>query len=492
MTDSTRPDLQDRYGLFIDGTWTPGSDRVLPAVDPSTGQTFSTIADASAADVGAAVAAAAKAFGRWGTSPWGKRAATLEAIADRIAEHAAHLAAVESLDAGKPIRQSRTWDLPVAVESFRYFAAAARTQRNDLTAPARAALNLEIREPLGPVAQIIPWNGSVLMLGWKLAPALAAGCTVVVKPSEQASVAALETVRLIADLLPPGVVNIVTGGAEAGQALTSHPDIARISFTGSGAVGKQVMAAAADTITPVTLELGGKSPTIVLPDADLDAAVGGAVTSIVPNQGQMCVAGSRLLLHEDVAEPFLAKLTERLGTLRFGPALDENTDMGPLISAAHAERVDGFRKRALEAGGRAIVAVEPSAALREGGGFFGALAAIEVPTDAELARHEVFGPLLAVARWSDESELLDIAASTGFALGAGVWGSDLNTIMRLVRSLRSGTVWVNDFGSLPAGSAFGGVDASGFGRDNALETMRDYQYSKSVVFNLRGKPLPLY
>jgi aldehyde dehydrogenase (NAD+) len=330
----------------------------------------------------------------------------------------------------------------------------------------------------------------VLMLGWKLAPALAAGCTVVLKPSEQASVAALETVRLIGELLPPGVLNLVTGGPEAGRALTSHPDIARISFTGSGAVGRDVMTAAAATTTPVTLELGGKSPSIVLPDADLDAAVAGAVTAIAPNQGQMCVAGSRLLLHDSIADEFLAALRERMSGLTIGPALDEASDMGPLISAAHAQRVEGFRRRALDAGGREIVAVEPAADLPDG--FYGALSVIEVPGDAELAHREVFGPLQAVTRWKDEAELLELAGSTGYALGASVWGSDLTGIMRLVRSLRSGTVWVNDFGTLPVGSPFGGVDASGFGRDNSLETLRDYQYTKSVVLNLRGKPLPLY
>ncbi|NWJ71052.1 aldehyde dehydrogenase [Pseudonocardia sp. ICBG1122] len=486
------PDVQDRYGLFIGGRWTPGNGRVLDAVDPSTGRVFSSIADADAADVGAAVDAARAAFEKWGATAWGKRAAALEAIAVRLAERADHLAAVEALDAGKPVRQARRWDLPTAAESFRYFAAAARTQKDSLTAPARSALQLEIREPLGPVALIIPWNGSVLMLGWKVAPALAAGCTVVVKPSEQASVAALETVRVIADLLPPGVLNLVTGGPAAGAALTSHPDIARISFTGSGDVGRRVMAAAADTITPVTLELGGKSPTIVLPDADVASAVGGAVTSIVPNQGQMCVAGSRLLVHDDVADAYVDALREQLATLRFGLALDPVTDMGPLISAAQADRVDGFRKRALTAGGRELAAAEPPPALRVGGGFFGTLSVIEVAADAELFCEEVFGPLLAVTRWRDEADLLALAGGTDYALGASIWGEDLNGIMRLVRSLRSGTVWVNDLGSLPAGSPFGGVDSSGFGRDNCLETMRDYQYTKSVVLNLRGKPLPLY
>ncbi len=487
-----RPSTRERYGLFIGGEWVSGSGSMIDAVDPSTGRVFAQIVNASPADVERAVAAATQAFGGWGRSAWGKRAAVLDAIADRVAERADHLAAVESLDAGKPIRQSRSWDLPVAVESFRYFASAARLQTGEVTTPATSALNLQIREPLGPVAQIVPWNGSVLMLGWKLAPALAAGCTVVVKPSEQASVAALELVAAIADLLPPGVVNIITGDATAGEALTSSPGIKRISFTGSGAVAQHVLRAAAPNITPVTLELGGKSPNIIMPDADLDSAVAGACLAIVPNQGQMCVAGSRLMIHDSVFDDFVGRLSARMAELSFGDALDRGTDMGPLISAAHAERVAGYRRRAVAAGGKELLSVEVPESLAGSGGFFGALAAVEVSADMELAREEVFGPLLAVSRWSSEDELVTQANSTEYALGAGIWGSDLSRVMTLARSLRTGIAWVNTYGALPVGAAFGGVGASGFGRDNAVETMQDYQYVKSIVVNLRGKPMPMY
>lgn len=492
MNTFPRPDVQSSYGLFIGGEWVEGSGGSIDAVDPSTGATFSTFTDASADDVDRAVAWAEVAFATWGRSSWAQRAGVLTAIADRIEASAGHLAAVEALDAGKPIRQASAWDLPVAVESFRYFAAAARLQKGETTTPSSSSLNLEIREPLGPVAQIIPWNGSVLMLGWKLAPALAAGCTVVIKPSEQASVVALEVVKAIADLVPPGVVNLVTGGPAAGTALTSSPHIKRISFTGSGSVGRQVMRAASEHFTPVTLELGGKSPNIVMPDADIAGAVLGACLAIVPNQGQMCVAGSRLMVHDSVYDDFVAQLRERMSALRFGDALDPETDMGPLISAAHAERVALFRERAVAQGGKEIIAVEVPVEVAASGGHFGALAAIEVDEGMELATREVFGPLLAVSRWTDRTDLVRQANATEYALGAGVWGQDLTAVMNLVRSLRTGIAWVNTYGALPVGASFGGVGASGFGRDNSIETMQDYQYVKSVIVNLRGRPMPMY
>nr|MCW2729165.1 aldA [Aeromicrobium sp.] len=492
MNAPARPTVQSSYGLFIGGEWVEGTGGSLDAFDPSTGAKFSSFSDASAADVARAVAAADVAFTRWGRSSWGQRAAVLTAIADRIEANAAHLAAVESLDAGKPIRQATTWDLPVAVESFRYFAAAARLQKGETTTPSSSSLNFEIREPLGPVAQIVPWNGSILMLGWKLAPALAAGCTIVVKPSEQASIVALEVVKAIADLVPPGVINLVTGGAEAGTALTSSPGIKRISFTGSGAVGRQVMRSASEHFTPVTLELGGKSPNIVMPDADVTGAALGACLAIVPNQGQMCVAGSRLMVHESIYDAFVEQLREKMAAFRFGDALDPRTDMGPLISAGHAARVAGFRDRAVAEGGKEIIAVEVPSEVAASGGYFGALAAIEVEEGMELATQEVFGPLLAVSRWSDEADLVRQANSTEYALGAGVWGQDLTAVMNLVRSLRTGIAWVNTYGALPVGASFGGVGASGFGRDNSIETMHDYQYVKSVIVNLRGRPMPMY
>lgn len=487
-----RPEVKAEYGLYVGGDWIPGSGGRLDAVDPSTGEVFARFADAAAVDVASAVAAAAHAFTAWGRASAGKRAAVLDAVADRIEADADRLAALEALDAGKPVRQARSWDLPVAVESFRYFASAVRMQAGEATTPSASGLNLQLREPLGPVAQVVPWNGSVLMLGWKLAPALAAGCTIVVKPSEQASVVALEVMRTIADALPPGVVNLVTGGSEAGRALTSDPRITRISFTGSGGVGRQVMRAASDHLTPVTLELGGKSPNIVLPDADLGAAVQGACLAIVPNQGQMCVAGSRLMLHESVRDEFIDRLRVRLADFSFGHALDPATDMGPLISAEHASRVDGFRQRARAEGAVELASAVVPDHVRDSGGFFSDLTILDAAPGSELAREEVFGPLLAVSTWADEADLVRQANGTAYGLGAGVWGSDLTRIMRLVRSLRTGIAWVNTYGALPVGAPFGGVGASGFGRDNAVETMEDYQYVKSVVVNLHGKPMPLY
>jgi len=486
------PEIERSWGHLIGGEWTDPAGPRLTSLDPAGGEPVAEIADGGVEDVRAAVAAAAAAFPRWRRSSPSARSHLLHALADRVEERAPVLAALEAWDAGKPIRQARTWDLPLCAEVLRFYAAVARTAGGETSEPNAGTLQLVRRRPAGPVGQIIPWNATSLMVAMKVAPALAAGCTVVLKPSELASLPALELMRAWTDLLPPGTVNLVTGGPEVGRAIVASPELRRISFTGSPAVGRRVMEAAARDLKPVMLELGGKSPGIVFPDADLEAAVEGTVVGIVPNQGQMCAAATRLLLHEEIADEFLARLGERIGGLRMGPPLDPATDVGPLVSAGQRERVLGRIEEARAAGAREAFRLDVPDGLPAGGNWCPVVCFDGVSPEMAVAREEVFGPVLSVLRWRDEKDLEALANDVSTGLAAAVWCGDASRALSLLDRIDAGVGWVNTYGFLPPGAPFGGVKDSGFGRENGAAAVEEYCDVQTVLIRHRGPGTSLY
>ena len=492
MATEPAPAVQLSWGHLIGGEWTATDGPTLAALNPADGEQIAAIAAGTAADVEAAVAAAAAAFPRWRRSSPAARSDLLAELAARVERHAETLAALEAWDAGKPLRQARRWDLPLTAEVLRFYAAVARTEGGELSHPNPGTVQLVRRRPAGPVGQIIPWNATTLMVAMKVAPALAAGCTVVLKPSELASLPALELARIWADATPAGVLNMVTGEAEVGRAIVAAPELRRISFTGSPAVGRQVMAAAAERLAPVILELGGKSPSIVFPDADLEAAVEGTLVGIVPNQGQMCAAGSRLLLHERIADEFLARLAARVGELRMGLPLDPATDVGPLISAPQRQRVLGRIDAAAAAGAREALRLDVPEGLPEGGNWCPVLAFDGVDRADALAREEVFGPVLAVLRWEDEKQLPELANDVATGLAAAVWCGDAGRAIDLLDRVDAGVGWVNNYGYLPPGAPFGGVKDSGFGRENGAAALDEYRDLQTVLVRHRGPGGSLY
>jgi len=493
MAAEPAPEVARAWGHLIGGAWTAATGGpTLASLNPASGEQIAEIAAGTAADVEAAVAAASAAFPRWRRSTASTRSDLLLELATRVEQHAATLAALEAWDAGKPLRQARRWDLPLTAEVLRFYASVARTEGGELSHPNPGTVQMVRRRPAGPVGQIIPWNATTLMVAMKVAPALAAGCTVVLKPSELASLPALELVRIWADAIPAGVLNVVTGETEVGRAIVDSPELRRISFTGSPTVGRQVMAAAAKNLTPVILELGGKSPTIVFPDAEIDAAVEGAVVGIVPNQGQMCAAGSRLLLHDSIADEFLTKLAARVGELKMGLPLDKETDVGPLISAPQRERVLGRIEAASASGAREALRLDVPGGLPEGGNWCPVLAFDGVERADALAREEVFGPVLAVLRWEDEKALPDLANDVATGLAASVWCGDSGRALDLLDRVDAGVGWVNNYGYLPPGAPFGGVKDSGFGRENSAAAVDEYRDLQTVLIRHRGPGVPLY
>jgi len=481
-----------RYEMLVDGEWVPArSGETFETVDPFTGRPWALIPRAGPADVDAAVAAARRAFdeGRWRRAPGRERARLLRRLADLVAERADAIAEVETTDNGKLIRemQGQLRGLP---DYFHYWAGAADKLHGE-TIPGATAdwLIYTIREPVGVVAAITPWNSPVLLLTWKLAPALAAGCTVVVKPAEQAPASTLEFARLVQEAgFPPGVVNVVTGfGEEAGAPLVAHPEVDKIAFTGSTATGSSVMRGAADHIAQVSLELGGKSPNVVFADADLDAAVDGVVAGIFAATGQTCMAGSRLLVQQDVHDEVLERVSARARAVRMGDPMEPETEMGPVAFEGHLAEV---RRRiaAAEAEGARLVAGgrRPDADALRDGFFIEPTVFAGVSPEMSICREEVFGPVLAVTPFRDEAEAVRLANDTEFGLAAGVWTTDVRRAHRVAHAIRAGTVWINAYRSVGPMAPFGGFKASGMGRENGSEAVREYTQVKTVWVELGG------
>ena len=473
--------------LLIHGRWVPSkSERTFSTLDPATGEPLAFLYEADEGDVDEAVRSARRALeGPWSRISPAERGRLLWKLADLIEENAEELCQLESLDTGKPVTETSVADIPLTVEQFRYFAGWATKLTGDVLPVSFPGSYLAYtrREPVGVVGAIVPWNFPLLIASWKLAPALACGNTVVLKPSEITPLTAIRLGELIQEAgFPPGVVNIVPGyGPRAGSALVRHPDVDKITFTGSNRVGKEIVRAAGDDFKRVTLELGGKSPNIVFPDADLDAVAGGVMMSIFFNQGEVCSAGSRMYVHRDVYEDVLEAVVEKAKTIRQGPGVDWMTQMGPLVSRQHMERVLGYIRRGLDEGAKLLTGGEKG----EGQGYFVKPTVMEAKDEMTIAREEIFGPVLAVMPFEELSDVVKRANATRYGLAAGVWTRDLKKGIQVAHALRAGTVWVNGYNLMDPTSPWGGFKESGWGREKGKEALEHFTEVKSIWLNIQ-------
>jgi acyl-CoA reductase-like NAD-dependent aldehyde dehydrogenase len=473
------------YGLYIGGEETPAaSGDTFDSIDPTSGRVWATHALAGAEDVDRAVRAAQAAFDgeAWrGVSPT-RRGRLMRRLGDLIAERAEEIAAVEVRDNGKLYKEMLA-QLRVIPEWLYYFGGLAdKIEGRVIPLDRTSVLNYTLREPLGVVGIIVPWNSPVLLTMYSLAPAIAAGNTVVLKPSEHASASVLETLRLTDEAgFPPGVLNVVTGAGDTGAALVDHPNVAKISFTGSDSTGRQIAARAGGRLARVTMELGGKSPNIVFADAALDAAEAGLLAGIYGAAGQSCVAGSRALLQRDVYDELLERVRRRASSVVLGDPMSEATDMGPIANVPQLERVERMVAAARNAGARVVAGGERASVSEFPEGlFYDATIVADVDNDAAIAQDEVFGPVLTVIPFADEDEAVAIANDTRFGLAAGVWTRDVKRAHRMARRIQAGTVWLNTYRAITFNSPFGGYKASGFGRVNGAEAIDAYLQTKSV------------
>ena len=452
-----------RFGLFIDGAWqAPTAGEYFDTLDPSTGEKLASIAQGSAADIDAAVRAARAASGKWRALSPHARARYLYALARLVQKHSRLLAVLETMDNGKPIRESRDIDIPLVARHFYYHAGWAQLFESEFPG----------YEPVGVVGQIIPWNFPLLMLAWKIAPALATGNTVVLKPAEFTSLTALAFAELCQEAgLPAGVVNIVTGDGSTGEALVKHPDVDKIAFTGSTEVGRAIRGATAASHKRLSLELGGKSPFIIFDDADLDSAVEGLVDGIWFNQGQVCCAGSRLLMQESIAEPLISKIRDRMSTLRIGPPLDKAIDIGAIVARVQLERIQRMVAQGIAEG---ATCWQPEIALPSRGFFYPPTLLSNVHPTSIVAQQEIFGPVLAAMTFRTPREAVELANNTVYGLASCVWSENINVALQVAAQLKAGVVWVNCTNLFDAACGFGGYRESGYGREGGREGLLEY------------------
>ncbi|APE36795.1 aldehyde dehydrogenase [Nocardia mangyaensis] len=477
-----------RYDNFIDGKWVPPVEgRYFENTSPVDGQPFCEIARSSAADVELALDAAHRAADAWGATSAAERANILNKIADRIENNLEALAVAETWDNGKPVRETLAADLPLAVDHFRYFAGVLRAQEGGISEVDGDTIAYHFHEPLGVVAQIIPWNFPILMATWKLAPALAAGNAVVLKPAEQTPASIMKVVELVADLLPPGVLNVVNGfGVEAGKPLASSPRVAKVAFTGETTTGRLIMQYASENIIPVTLELGGKSPNIFLPDvmaADddyLDKAIEGFVMFAL-NQGEVCTCPSRALIASSIYDEFMARCIERTEAIVSGNPLDEATMIGAQASNDQFEKILSYIDIGKKEGAEVLTGGAVRGVDGLGDGFYIEPTIFKGSNDMRVFQEEIFGPVVAVTTFDSTDEALKIANDTLYGLGAGVWTRDMNTAYRLGRGIKAGRVWTNCYHAYPAHAAFGGYKKSGIGRENHKMMLDHYQQTKNIL-----------
>ncbi|WP_405180755.1 aldehyde dehydrogenase family protein [Nocardia sp. NBC_01377] len=498
-TDGSIVDYAARYENFIGGEWrAPVEGRYFENPSPVDGATFCEVARSSAADVELALDAAHRAADAWGRTSTTDRANILNRIADRIEENLEALAVAETWENGKPVRETLAADLPLAVDHFRYFAGALRGQEGAISQIDADTVAYHFHEPLGVVGQIIPWNFPILMATWKLAPALAAGNCVVLKPAEQTPASILKVVELIADLLPPGVLNVVNGfGVEAGKPLASSSRVAKIAFTGETTTGRLIMQYASENIIPVTLELGGKSPNIFLPDvmaADdefLDKAVEGFVMFAL-NQGEVCTCPSRALIHSFIYDEFIARCVERTRAIVSGNPLDEATMIGAQASNDQFEKIMSYIDIGRKEGAEILTGGNPRKVADFPDGFYVEPTIFKGRNDMRIFQEEIFGPVVSVTTFDSTDEALTIANDTLYGLGAGLWTRDMNTAYRLGREIKAGRVWTNCYHAYPAHAAFGGYKKSGIGRENHKMMLEHYQQTKNLLVSYSPNKLGFF
>lgn len=484
-----------RHQLFIDGQFMDAeSGETLATVNPYDNSVIANVAMAGRADVDKAVAAAHKAFPAWSRMPAMDRGRILLKLADLIEENAEELARLESLDTGHPIRDSRSLDVPRTAATYRYFGGMSDKFQGEQIPVEAGFLNYTLREPVGVVGQVVPWNFPLMFTSWKMAPALAAGNCVVLKPAEITPLSSLKIAELMAQAgIPAGVVNILPGlGSVAGQYIAEHPGIAKVAFTGSTETGRRIVQASAGNLKKVQLELGGKGANIVFEDANLVAAVNGAAWAIFHNQGQACIAGSRLVLHEKIADAFLEKFIPLARSIRLGNPLDPQTEMGPLTSPQHRDRVLSYVEVARSQGGEILSGGKAPEGELGKGCFVEPTIVRVVSWKDRVAQEEVFGPFVTVITFKDDAEALEIANGTQYALGAGLWTTSLQRAHKFARDIKSGMVWINCYKRVNPGSPFGGNGASGYGREMGFDAMREYTQVKSVWVNVDANVQPHY
>ncbi|CAB9500562.1 Aldehyde dehydrogenase [Seminavis robusta] len=482
-------DLPEKYGLFINGEFVePTEGGYFDNVSPIDGKSFIQAARGTAADIDKAVDAAHTAFDTtWSKASVTERSNMILKIADIIEANADRLSKIETIDNGKPVRETANADLPLVVDHFRYFAGVIRAEEGTASELDKDTLSLCIQEPMGVVGQIIPWNFPLLMASWKLAPALAAGNCIVLKPAEQTPTSIMAVMELIQDVLPPGVLNVVTGyGSEAGDALAGHKNIAKIAFTGSTLTGGSILQKAANNLIPATMELGGKSPQLFFnsimdaDDAFLDKAVEGAVLFAF-NQGEVCTCNSRLLIQEDIYPKFMEKVIARTEAIQMGDPLDPQTMMGAQVSLAQHDRIMNYLDIGRKEG--AEVLTGGSAKDELGGGYYVKPTILTGTNSMRVFQEEIFGPVTAVATFKTVEEALEIANDSEYGLGAGVWTRDMHQAYQVPRAIQAGRVWVNCYHAYPAHAPFGGYKKSGFGRENHKMMLNHYRQTKNMLIS---------
>lgn len=490
-----KPELQNRYQLFIGGQWRDASDgEFFTTKCPANGEKLAECAQATKEDVDDAVREAWKAFETWKKVPTSERAAILNKIADIIDANTEHLAMVESLDNGKPIRETMAIDIPLSAKHFRYFAGCIMAEEGSANILDEQFLSLILREPIGVVGQIVPWNFPFLMAAWKLAPVLAAGCCTVFKPSSDTSLSVLEFARLVQDVIPKGVFNVITGsGSKSGQYMLDHKGFRKLAFTGSTEVGRQVALAAADRLIPATLELGGKSANIFFPDCNWEQAIDGLQLGILFNQGQVCCAGSRVFVHEDIYDKFLEDAVKAFNNVKVGVSWEPETQMGSQINERQLEKILSYVEIGKQEGARLICGGER---ITDGelakGCFMRPTLLADVTNNMRVAQEEIFGPVACILKFRDEDEVIRMANDNAYGLGGAVWTRDLNRAIRVSRGIETGRMWVNTYNQIPEGSPFGGYKESGIGRETHKVILEHYTQMKNIMINLSEAPSGFY
>lgn len=486
-------DIQNK--LLIGGQWVDGIDgNVIDVVNPHDGSLITQVAEAKEADVDRAVQAAKEAFPAWGGLAASERGRLLLKLADKIEENAEELAQLETLDTGHPIRDTLNIDVPRTAYCFRYFGGMADKIEGSVIPVEEGFLNYTTREPIGVVGQVVPWNFPLMFTSWKMAPALAAGNTVVIKPSEITPLTTLRIAELMQEVgFPDGVVNVVVGyGSTAGARLSEHDDVGKIAFTGSTVTGQQIVRASAGNLKKVQLELGGKGANIIFEDANLTAAVNGSAWAIFHNQGQACIAGSRIIVQESIADAFLEKFLALASSIRLGDPRLPETEMGPLTSPQHRDKVLTYCGIAREAGCEILLGGKAPDAKELANGCYIEPTVVKAKYTDRIAQEEVFGPFVTVITFKDDEEALAIANSTEYGLGSGLWTRDIGRAHKFAREMHAGMVWINCYKRVNPASPFGGVGRSGYGREMGFEVMREYTQVKSVWVNVDAQLPPFY